>query len=247
MGLFKHAFQELLTRHLMGNETYEAEDVNVFEISGPPEQLSTFQSFVVKVDDVKGWLSSIHQGENQQRVDNPSLRVMLGSGLTREKGEYTGRGVGMGDAKPKPTKPFLRDDYDLLEQAFLLPKTTMIPLTGEPGPLRGHFDVYQGLREDGKPIFDRKFDELHDLEISSGQTGIGMTGAKQLGRCDDPQLPLAILGVTQVAMAIESYIKGHLLTVESMCKELEAFPHLLPEPERARAREHNDLIAQHLD
>lgn len=99
---------------------------------------------------------------------------------------------------------------------------------------------------------DSGFDELHRVEMSSGQTGIGVVGddghVLYPGRCEDPSLPVAILGVAQVAIAIEAYVKGHMLTVCSVKDELRKFPwHLLPESERKRSQEQRELIVKHLN
>jgi hypothetical protein len=96
------------------------------------------------------------------------------------------------------------------------------------------------------------FNELHRVEISSGLTGIGVLGEDGSvmcpGRCDDPRLPVAVLSVAQVSIAIESYIKGHKMTVISVKEELAKFPwHLLPTSERTRLEEQNELIVRHLD
>ncbi|KAI1419482.1 hypothetical protein F5Y12DRAFT_777704 [Xylaria sp. FL1777] len=112
--------------------------------------------------------------------------------------------------------------------------------------------VCQRFNEAIGASLDRNFDELHNIETSSGLTGIGVAGADgnmmRLGRCENPRLPVAILGVAQLAMTTEAYAKAHTLTVKSMREELEAFPwHLLPDKERARVREQNQLIVKHLD
>ncbi|KAI0448330.1 hypothetical protein F5B21DRAFT_497918 [Xylaria acuta] len=325
-------FEELLTRHLRTNRTYEAEDVKVLEMTGQPGDLSTLRSFVVKPDEVRGWLSKAHsedthEGENKEEPSKPKLRVMFGSGLVGELGEYIGRGVGTAHSSPNVTKPFSREDYDLVEQTFRFPKSTLALLTGAADPLRGHFTVSQTLQDNGRPVFGlmlysfssllvgikasmslsydpstglinalillasepprefgwleedlpqlgplatnpfllptlicqrhteamstslrKTWNEFHQLEISSGQTDIRMLGLNHPGRCDDPRLPVAILGVIRVAIAIEAYIKAHIITVGSMKDELEAFPwNLLPDSDRARAEEQNKLIVKHLD
>ncbi|KAI0976364.1 hypothetical protein F4678DRAFT_416810 [Xylaria arbuscula] len=112
--------------------------------------------------------------------------------------------------------------------------------------------VCQRFNEAIGASLDRNYDELHDIETSSGLTRIGVAGpdgsSMRLGRCENPQLPVSILGVAQLAIATESYIKAHMLTVQSVKDELEAFPwHLLPGRERARAQEQNELIDKHLD
>ncbi|KAI1109887.1 hypothetical protein F5Y14DRAFT_455575 [Nemania sp. NC0429] len=112
--------------------------------------------------------------------------------------------------------------------------------------------VCQRLTEAIGASIGSNFNALHRVETSSGQTGIGVLGndgnAMHPGRCDDPQLPVAILGLAQMAIAIETYIRGHALTVNSVREELRRFPwHLLPATERARAQEQNELLAKQLD
>ncbi|KAI1313783.1 hypothetical protein F5Y03DRAFT_337930 [Xylaria venustula] len=112
--------------------------------------------------------------------------------------------------------------------------------------------VCQRFNEAIGASLDRNYDELHEIETSSGLTRIGVAGpdgsSMRLGRCENPQLPVSILGVAQLAIATESYIKAHTLTVQSVKDELKAFPwHLLPDRERARAQEQNELIAKHLE
>ncbi|KAI1755307.1 hypothetical protein F4782DRAFT_488058 [Xylaria castorea] len=322
-------FEELLTRHLRTNREYVSEDIKVLEITGQPgDDLSTF---VVKPGEVRGWLSKIraegtHEGKTREGHNKPRLRIMFGSGLIGEFGEYIGRGAGTAHSGSSVTKPFLQDDYNLVEQTFQFPKSTLLLLTGVAHPFRGHFTVSQTLRDNGRSVFGfmlysfssllvgikasmslsydpstgqinalvlvaseppgeigwleedlrqigplaanpfllptlicqrhteaisatlrKTWDEFHQLEISSGQTDIRMLGVNHLGHCDDPRLPVAILGVVRVAIAIETYIKAHIITVDSMKKELEAFPwNTLPDSERVQAEEQNKLIVKHL-
>ncbi|KAI8623071.1 hypothetical protein F5Y19DRAFT_468800 [Xylariaceae sp. FL1651] len=112
--------------------------------------------------------------------------------------------------------------------------------------------VCQRLAEKISTSIDKHFDQLHRVEISSGQTGIGILGedgsAMRPGRCHDPNLSLAILAVAQLAIATEAYIRGHTLTVRSVRDELMAFPwHLLPPSEEIRMKEQSELIVRHLD
>jgi hypothetical protein len=112
--------------------------------------------------------------------------------------------------------------------------------------------ICQRLTEAIYIAIDNTFNKLHRAEMSSGQTGIGVIGEDgnimRPGRCDDPHLPVTILGVSQLAISIEAYAEGHLLTVKSVKEELGRFPwDLLPEDKKRRARAQNGIIGRHLD
>ncbi|KAI1742082.1 hypothetical protein F4680DRAFT_412820 [Xylaria scruposa] len=322
-------FEDLLARHFKTNREYGAEDIKVLEITGQPEDDATF---VVKPDEVRDWLSKVraedtHRGTIREEHSKSKIRVMFGSGLIGEFAEYIGRGVLTGHSTLKVNRPFLREDYNLVEQTFRFPRNASLLLTGVIDPFRGHFTVSQTSRDNDRPVFGltlyafcsllvgikastslsydpstgqinalvliasdppgdfgwleedlrqlrplatnpfllptlicqrhteaivatlrKTWTEFHQLEISSGQTDFKMVGVEHLGRCDDPRLPVAILGVLRVVIAIKAYIKVHIITVNSIKHELEAFPwDMLPDSERARAEEQNKLIVKHLD
>ncbi|KAI0191368.1 hypothetical protein EV127DRAFT_469314 [Xylaria flabelliformis] len=326
-------FEDLLAKHFKTNREYGAEDIKVLEMTGQPGDDTTF---VVKSDKVRDWLSRIRaedtpEGKIREGHSKSKIRVMFGSGLIGEFAEYIGRGVGTANSMLQINRPFLREDYDLVEQTFRFPRSALLLLTGVIDPFRGHFTVSKMLRDNDRPVFGglagftlyafcsllvgikasmslsydpstgqinalvliaseppgnfgwleddlrqlrplatnpfllptlicqrhteaiaatmrKTWDEFHQLEISSGQTDFRMVGVEHLGRCDDPRLPVAILGVLRVVIALKAYIKVHILTVDSIKEELEAFPwDILPESEKARAEEQNKLILKHLD
>ncbi|KAI0551037.1 hypothetical protein F4679DRAFT_540059 [Xylaria curta] len=321
-------FEDLLARHFQTNHEYGAEDIRILEITGQPGDDTTF---VVKPDEVRDWLSKVraedtHEGKIREGNSKSKIRVMFGSGLIGEFAEYIGRGVGTGNSTLRVNRPFLREDFNLVEQTFHFPKNALLLLTGVVDPFRGHFTVSKTLRDGHRPVFGftlyafcsllvgikasaslsydpsngninaivliaseppgdfgwleedlrqlrplatnpfllptlicqrhteaitttlrKTWTEFHRLEISSGQTDFRMVGVEHLGRCDDPRLPVAILGVLRVVIALKTYIKVHIITVNAVKDELEAFPwHTLPESEWARAEEQNKLIIKHL-
>ncbi|KAI2466348.1 hypothetical protein F4781DRAFT_406112 [Annulohypoxylon bovei var. microspora] len=112
--------------------------------------------------------------------------------------------------------------------------------------------ICQRLTEAIYASIDDNFDRLHEVEIGSGQTGIMMFGENGLpmprGNCEDPNLPTTVLGVAQHALAVEAYIRGHLLTVRSVKSELLAFPwQQFPSIDYDHVLEQNELIVQQLD
>ncbi|KAI3320348.1 hypothetical protein HD806DRAFT_524716 [Xylariaceae sp. AK1471] len=330
-------FQGLLARHLKPNQIYKAADVKVVELAVPVDGVPKFHSFVVKANEVKGWLTKdIPDNWNEEDPNKTKLRIILRSGFKGEGGEYWylgHRDVTVGGAESYSSTvpmPLSQDDYRLIAQTFRLPKVAMLLLTRGARPLRGQFHVCQMSSDNDRPIFgftlnsfssllvgiktsvslsydlstgvinallfgselpgeldwleedlrhlgplvsnpfllptlvcqhlaesictsiNNNFDELHRVEMSSGQTGIGVVGddggVMQRGRCEDPGLPVAILGVAQLAIATEAYVKGHILTVDSVKNELRVFPwHLLSTSERTRSQEQNQLIIKNLD
>ncbi|KAI0387365.1 hypothetical protein F5Y04DRAFT_240042 [Hypomontagnella monticulosa] len=112
--------------------------------------------------------------------------------------------------------------------------------------------VCQRLTEAISDLVNNAFERLHEVEIGSGQTGIMMFDVDGMaiprGNCEDPNLPVAVLGVAQQALAVEAYAKGHILTVRLVKSELSSFPwQQLPESGRNRISEQNDMIVKHLD
>ncbi|OTA95519.1 hypothetical protein M434DRAFT_9766 [Hypoxylon sp. CO27-5] len=112
--------------------------------------------------------------------------------------------------------------------------------------------ICQRLSEVIFASIDDNFDQLHQVEIGSGQTGIMMFGENGMpmprGNCEDPNLSTAILGVGQQALAIEAYIRGHMLTVNSVKKELLEFPwQEFPSVDYDRVREQSEFLEKQLD
>ncbi|KAI2623067.1 hypothetical protein GGS26DRAFT_567027 [Hypomontagnella submonticulosa] len=112
--------------------------------------------------------------------------------------------------------------------------------------------ICQRLTEAISDLVDSNFDRLHEVEIGSGQTGILMFDGNGMaiprGNCEDPNLPVAILGVSQQALAVEAYARGHMLTVRLVKSELLAFPwQQLLHGSHNRVSEQNDIIVKQLD
>ncbi|KAK7751408.1 hypothetical protein SLS62_006664 [Diatrype stigma] len=112
--------------------------------------------------------------------------------------------------------------------------------------------LYQRFAEIISESLDEQFDLLHQIEMDSGQTGIllvdemGRVIPKRNGHEQD--LSLEILGVVQLAVAIEASARGHLITIESVRKELLRFswPET-SEAKRQRRQEQNEIIEKRLD
>lgn len=112
--------------------------------------------------------------------------------------------------------------------------------------------ICQRLTEAIYASIDANFDRLHQVEIRSGQTGIMMFGENGMpmprGNCEDPKLSIAVLGIAQQALAVEAYIRGHILTVGSVKSELLAFPwQQFTSMDHDHVQEQNELIAKQLD
>ncbi|KAH9886099.1 hypothetical protein F4778DRAFT_759022 [Xylariomycetidae sp. FL2044] len=118
---------------------------------------------------------------------------------------------------PSEALAWLEDDIHHL--SHLAPHPFLLPVL-----------VCQRLAEAIRATVDDAFDHLHRVEMRSGQTSI-LTADERgrpvpRGRCDDPDLPLEILGVPQLAAALAAYARAHRLTVASVRRELDAFPSL---------------------
>ncbi|KAI1100669.1 hypothetical protein F4804DRAFT_318343 [Jackrogersella minutella] len=112
--------------------------------------------------------------------------------------------------------------------------------------------ICQRLTEAIYTSIENNFNRLHQVEAGSGQTGIMLFGENGLpmprGNCEDPNLSIAVLGVSQQALAVEAYIRGHLLTVGSVKSELLGFPwHQFPTIDHDHVLEQNQLIIKQLD
>ncbi|KAI0828410.1 hypothetical protein F5Y06DRAFT_308360 [Hypoxylon sp. FL0890] len=111
--------------------------------------------------------------------------------------------------------------------------------------------ICQRLTEAIYTATDNMFDLLHQVEIESGQTGIMMFGENGMpiprGNCEDPSLSTAVLGVSQKALAVEGYVKGHILTVSSIKEELLKFPwQQIPSIDLDHVKEQNEFILKQL-
>ncbi|KAI0128221.1 hypothetical protein F4776DRAFT_629640 [Hypoxylon sp. NC0597] len=112
--------------------------------------------------------------------------------------------------------------------------------------------ICQRLTEAIYTSVDNNFDRLHQVEIGSGQTGIMMFGENGMpippGNCEDPNLSIVVLGIAQKALAIEGYIRGHMITISSIKKELSDFPwEQIFSIDYDRVKEQNEFIVKQLE
>ncbi|KAI1412253.1 hypothetical protein F5Y13DRAFT_180319 [Hypoxylon sp. FL1857] len=112
--------------------------------------------------------------------------------------------------------------------------------------------VCQRLTEAIYNAVDNMFDRLHQVEIRSGQTGIMMFGENGMpmsrGNCEDPNLSIAVLGIAQKALAVEGYIRGHTITINSIKTEFLGFPwREIPSINYDRVKKQNEFIIKLLD
>ncbi|KAI1252703.1 hypothetical protein MGN70_004907 [Eutypa lata] len=99
---------------------------------------------------------------------------------------------------------------------------------------------------------DEQFDLLHQIEMDSGQTRIllidemGRVIPKRSGHEQD--LSLEVLGVIQLAVAIETSARGHLITIDSVKAELLRFPWPeTSEMDLQHSKEQHKIIEKRLD
>lgn len=124
------------------------------------------------------------------------------------------------------------------------------PLTDNPFLLP--FLLCQRFAEAIGESLDEQFDLLHQIEMDSGQTRIllidemGRVIPKRSGHEQD--LSLEVLGVIQLAVAIETSARGHLITIDSVKAELLRFP--WPETSKMdlqHRKEQHKIIEKRLD
>ncbi|KAI1142076.1 hypothetical protein F5Y05DRAFT_369638 [Hypoxylon sp. FL0543] len=325
-------FQEFQERHFRCPRDFKSVDLRVIEVGGFEKEAPSTRSFIIKPNELEGWLSNdvsdpvVGRGERERK-----LRIILGYLGNGEKYDYMiqDQRWAISPAAPVTTIPFSQEHYRLVCEKFSLPGITSLLLSREARILRGHFQLVKVLSKNNESVYgltmssfsslligvkigvsmsydpstgiinaillgsglqdgfdwlhedlehlsavadnpfllptlicqrlaeaiytatDSMFDELHQVEIGSGQSGIKMFGENGMpiprGNCEDPNLSMAVLGISQKALAVEGYVRGHMLTATSIERELLEFPwQQIPSIDYDRVKEQNDFILKQL-
>ncbi|KAI0888726.1 uncharacterized protein GGS22DRAFT_196602 [Annulohypoxylon maeteangense] len=132
-------FQELQARHFTCLRDFNPVEIQVIEVGGFETGNPTVQSFVVKPEELEGWLSRIDENQGQSKR---KLRIMLGYLGKGTKYDYmmpTGDNIATGVSEF--ALPFSQKHFGMVSEKFRLPKITSILLTKGARAIRGHFQV----------------------------------------------------------------------------------------------------------